>query len=485
MKVSVGHEVVKKTWGMTAKIAGAIFGTIVAPLLVAVILKLVDRPPPAEQPAVPATGEANAPPAKTVTVASASGLSTPNTPSALGGAPGLPPVEASPRPPVKLVAGKPVDLLAAVDLKRDVLHGRWEMRDGALQLPRAPDRHFSMLRLPVDPPDEYDLLLSVSRSPGVPSELPLFLVLAVDGHQAGLLMDAPGKGKRFWGLEMIDGKPAPANGTAAFDKPILSAAVSRVVVKVRRGGVTLTANDTPVLDWRGRGEQFSLPKAWTGVPTEPSLILMSRADFSIQQITLAPGGGDWTSVFNERNLKGWTGADLSRWKVDPKNAILAGFGEKQANWLFSEREYRDFRLRCEFSLTAGTDSGLALRAASVDPERDHLQVELRDDVHRASDLPTGALRNGGAGKGKQKSVLPAAPAQLKPVGEWNELEVELSDDQLRVWINGLLLQDADLAQSAQAARAVPALKRPRGSIGFQVASGELRLRKILLHELKR
>ena len=110
------------------------------------------------------------------------------------------------------------------------------------------------LQLPVEMPAEYDVLLTASRTSPSDPDNGLVLIVPKDGHQGvvGRFHIAHG-----WGIDRVDGKGLRANGTFVADKHDFAAATSRVVIKVRHGGVTLTCNDELIVDWRGRGEQLS------------------------------------------------------------------------------------------------------------------------------------------------------------------------------------------------------------------------------------
>ncbi|HVX12508.1 MAG TPA: family 16 glycoside hydrolase [Pirellulales bacterium] len=478
------NNVVKKTWIMTAKIVGAMFGTVIAPILVAFILKYLDKP---DAPAQPATSVADSgatsrpvPAATTPEPAAKAPAVATTAPVATATAPDV--GTTSSKPALQLVPGKPADILAAIDVRRDRVQGDSELQRGVLRLRGPGNRHFTILRLPVEQPPEYDLMLVASRPKDGSGEGPLIAVFPLDGQRGAIVMDGFRKGgERFWALQEVDGKAPLGNGTAVTDKPPLTASPSRIMVKVRHGYVAVSSNDKPVFTWRGEAQQLSLPKGWTSVPTTPCLCLLSVADFHISQIAFVPGGGDWTELFNGFDLNGWKGSGLNQWKIDAKNGVLSGTSAKQGEWLQSEREYGDLRLRLEFSMKAGTNSGVAVRVGSNDKSSDYLQIELRSDADKSADLATGALRN--AGTAKRRNLSPAASPTLKSAGKWNEFELELVGNRLRAWINGTQVQNADLGRAAGASRAAPALKRRRGHIALQAAAGEIRFRNIALHEI--
>lgn len=459
------HEVVRKTWIATAKVMGALFATIIAPILVTFILKYLDKPPSDAPPPVSSNG-GGAP----------SGQEKPLERQEVG----TKEEPATVATPAKFVTDQPIDLLKSINVSRDALSGAWEMRDGALQLPRTDRVHFSQIRLPTVVFSEYDVSLSIRRLQGATNTKGgVFLAIVVDDrYQSAVLMDSDSKELRLWGLELIDGKSVGTNSTSVRVTPMFTTTPSRVVVKVRRGGVNVTCNDTPILDWRGRGEQLSLPDPCR-IQAPPALYLVARAEFSFDEIKVRPGGADWTPLFNDRDLQGWTGTDLSAWQADAKTSELAATATRP-NWLYTEQDYRDFRLRLEFQLSASTNAGIAVRGSPNDHDKDNLQIELRNDLTVTGFIPTGGVRN--AAPGKHQNLTPASPAKLKPLGTWNELEAELTGTRLRVWLNGARLIDANLKQASESKDAVPALKRTKGRIGLQIANGQVRFRNLVIHE---
>ena len=71
---------------------------------------------------------------------------------------------------------------------------------------------------------------------------------------------------------------------------------------------------------------------------------------------------EWVSLFNGKDLGGWTTADGSEgnWKVEDGAITCSG----NASHLFSPRgDYKNFRYRCEISINDGGNSGMYFRTA--------------------------------------------------------------------------------------------------------------------------
>ena len=162
LRTVTGSSAVKKTWSLTAKLVGAAFGTIIAPLVVALIGNYLQRPntPPD-------------PPKQTAPVTAAGTVSQPVT--TVSAKQTAPVAEKPPAAKLVLTAGVPVDLLAILDPARDSIDGKWEKRNGGLHLEMSKKSRWERLQIPVEAPDEYDVLLTASRNkPADPSNGLLF-----------------------------------------------------------------------------------------------------------------------------------------------------------------------------------------------------------------------------------------------------------------------------------------------------------------------
>src|SRR5262249_36030934 len=84
---------------------------------------------------------------------------------------------------------------------------------------------------------------------------------------------------------------------------------------------------------------------------------------------------------------------------------------------------------------------------------------------------------------QNSSLDPDRRADLKPLGAWNEMVIEVRGDWLQVWVNGHRILSQDLDRLADGPGAKPGLRRASGRIGFQQHTGEVRFRHIEIKEL--
>ena len=147
---------------------------------------------------------------------------------------------------------------------------------------------------------------------------------------------------------------------------------------------------------------------------------------------------------------------------------------RQRGWLVTRRDYTDFRLRFEFQLQPGAKSGIGLRMWPGSPKP--LEIQIQDDTFPAfaGQRPlerTGTLHG-----------LAGRPAELHPLGEWNQMEIELRGWSLRVAVNdkeSLRIQLNDDRVFRYLDGAPPA----GGRIGLQHGLGSARFRKLEIKDL--
>ncbi len=161
--------------------------------------------------------------------------------------------------------------------------------------------------------------------------------------------------------------------------------------------------------------------------------------------------GPWISLFNGKDLSGWTAKD-GTWSVED-GAIKMEQGPNQGwGWLWSERDdFRDFELELEWKGTPGnTNSGVYFRADSPDPKH------RRDPKHcLQADIGIAHHEHGWGGSfnlddvsgwletNQKHFVVINRTAQhaLKPYGEWNRYRIVADGKRVILELNGRRVVD--------------------------------------------
>jgi serine/threonine protein kinase len=198
----------------------------------------------------------------------------------------------------------------------------------------------------------------------------------------------------------------------------------------------------------------------------------------------APPAEEWISLFNGKDLTGWTAArgDANAWMVKEGDLVGISPAGPQERWLLTEQDFDSFVLRFEYRLRAAAraSSGITFRALPTDPLL--RAVKLMDD----SDRGDWEVKNGErTGSVWAQAVLarPQRNATLRPAGEWNEAELTVNGKSLTLAINGEQVQHLDLSEFAKQAGDFPTLTRASGRLGLQVHTSIVRFRNLRLKKL--
>ncbi|HYH55006.1 MAG TPA: DUF1080 domain-containing protein, partial [Anseongella sp.] len=159
------------------------------------------------------------------------------------------------------------------------------------------------------------------------------------------------------------------------------------------------------------------------------------------------------------------------------------YPEKGNGNLFTQKEYGDFNFRFEFQLTPGANNGLGIRAPlKGDAAYEGMELQILDntaDIYK--DLEIYQYH------GSVYGVIPAKRGFLKPVGEWNQQEVIVKGNRVKVILNGEVILDGDIAEASKNGtldhREHPGLKRKTGHIGFLGHGSVVRFRNIRIKDL--
>lgn len=176
-------------------------------------------------------------------------------------------------------------------------------------------------------------------------------------------------------------------------------------------------------------------------------------------------GQKMIKIFTGKNLDGWKVPENNTWYTASKGILNIQSGpDRKGSILWTVKEYRNFIIRADFKMGAGTvDSGIFLRG-----ENDQIQIgisgSLKRDMTGSPYIP--GLRYPVEAKGV-KDIL-------KEEG-WNTMKVKVVDKTYTVWLNGKEVM-------TYTSEKIPA----SGPVGLQLHPGndmKIQYRKIKLGEM--
>jgi len=136
---------------------------------------------------------------------------------------------------------------------------------------------------------------------------------------------------------------------------------------------------------------------------------------------------EWKSLFNGKNLDGWTVRGKAKWVV--KDGVLVGEGEN--GHIYAAPELTDLEVKGKFRITStGKDanSGLYFRANPPADNPNSYPRGYEAQICNSQDAHTGWLWKPGTPTGK-------ASANPTKNGEWFDYRVKMVGNHIEFWIN--------------------------------------------------
>jgi hypothetical protein len=176
-------------------------------------------------------------------------------------------------------------------------------------------------------------------------------------------------------------------------------------------------------------------------------LLMAPVVLAAVLAGIALGGPpEWQTLFNGRDLDGWTCGPDRSWVVeDGVLTLRREFDGKEhnADYLWTKETFGDFLLELEFKIPEQANSGVFLRTADLnDPVYTGIEVQVANSFGRDN------LSRGGTAGAIYDCLAPSQNAIKKP-GEWNRMLVTCRGSKIQVELNGEPVIDMDLDRWTQ------------------------------------
>ena len=187
------------------------------------------------------------------------------------------------------------------------------------------------------------------------------------------------------------------------------------------------------------------------------LLVLSATACADLAIAAPSAGGAWESLFNGKDLSGWTSVNETDFVVTNGNLRLV----KGMGWLRTEKQYRNFILEAEWrALVSEYDSGFFVRAGLEGKPwpKDGWQVNL-------AGAALGALVKG------YKTVVPAETPR-KPINQWVRFRLEVRGKKITLDVDG------------ERAWEFNQLDAESGYLGIQAEDKAFEFRNLRVQELK-
>lgn len=188
----------------------------------------------------------------------------------------------------------------------------------------------------------------------------------------------------------------------------------------------------------------------------------------------------FVSVFNGKDLTGWTGAVDGHKVIGGKIVAPAKGGGN----LYIDKKYADFVFRFDFRLFEGGNNGVGIRAEQgKDAAYFGMELQILDNPS-----PSYAGIKPYQAHGSVYGVFPAKRGYQMPLGEWNTEEIIANGSHITVTLNGKVITDCDIEKEGKPKTIDggnhPGLFNKDGYIGFLGHGHRIEFRNLRVKELK-
>ncbi len=185
---------------------------------------------------------------------------------------------------------------------------------------------------------------------------------------------------------------------------------------------------------------------------------------------------NYQSLFNGKDMAGWEGAGKPAetcWQVE--DGVLQCTG-KNGPWLRTLKQYDDFNLRMEYQVSPGGNSGIYVRVPeNGSHHRDDdtkppagFEIQVLDDA-----APKYAKLKDYQYTGSVYDIAGATSHVGRPAGQWNTLELNCKQNQIRTTHNGVVIVDVDPEDFPKLK-----LRQLKGFLGLQNHSTVVKYRRL-------
>jgi 3-keto-disaccharide hydrolase len=172
----------------------------------------------------------------------------------------------------------------------------------------------------------------------------------------------------------------------------------------------------------------------------------------------AQTAGNWTNLFNGRDLSNWNVTGNADWRVT--DGVIEA--SRARGFLVTKESYTDFEMRADVWVTADSNGGLLFRITKPEDPGIENGYELNMNDKRADQT------------GRTGSIVNVAKplVQYDSGGKWTTVVITAKGPHMVATLNGIKTAEADDAKYA------------RGPVSLQAAGGIVRYRNVHIRELR-
>ena len=170
-------------------------------------------------------------------------------------------------------------------------------------------------------------------------------------------------------------------------------------------------------------------------------VLIRKLPPGSKRQTAATSEGGFVTLFNGRDLTGWTSGPDNSWIAQDGMLTVRRDNmdgkEHNFDYLWTKDTYGDFILDLEYKVMEGTNSGIFFRTSDLkDPVYTGIEIQVANSYRRQRISKTGTA-------GAVYDCQAPSKNAIKPPGEWNRCVLTCQGSRIQVVLNGEPVIDMD------------------------------------------
>ncbi|AXK31427.1 DUF1080 domain-containing protein [Streptomyces armeniacus] len=159
---------------------------------------------------------------------------------------------------------------------------------------------------------------------------------------------------------------------------------------------------------------------------------------AVEATCAPPGGGDepgYTPIFDGTSLDGWQQAGPGSFELND-DGTMTSTGGMGLLW-YEAKQFSSYSLKLDWKMAGDDNSGVFIGFPASDDPWSAVDngYEIQIDATDAEDKTTGAVY------GFQSADIEARDGALNPPGEWNTYELVVEGENLKLYLNDVLIND--------------------------------------------
>jgi len=193
----------------------------------------------------------------------------------------------------------------------------------------------------------------------------------------------------------------------------------------------------------------------------------------------------WRLLFDGRTTDGWRGYNrtdfpTAGWVIETgtlKHITVPPAQTANAGDIITRDEFTNFELQLDWKIAPGGNSGIKYLVDEALAKTGHAGVSFEMQVLDDERHPDAKLgKDGNRTAGAVYDLIPPSAHTARPVGEWNQVRIVVTNGQVQQWLNGVKVVEFEIGSARM--KALIAESKFKAITGF----GEVRRGHILLQD---